>query len=56
MMPENIVITVLGSQVAEMAGNASWSNVLPFGLAVVSWVVFCPGVQLLVMRLTREQG
>jgi phospholipase D1/2 len=56
MIPGNVLMAVLGSQVAEMARNASWSNVLLFGLAVAGWIAFCLCVQLVATRLTGEQA
>jgi len=55
MAPGNLALAALGSQFVELARNASWSNLLLFGLVLVAWVAFCLVVQMLLTRSTREQ-
>ena len=51
MMPGIIVMAVLGAQIADLARDASWTNALLFGLAIVAWIALCLGVQFLVTWL-----
>jgi hypothetical protein len=41
-------MAALGAQIADLARNASLSNVLVLVLAVAAWIAFCLGVQFLV--------
>jgi len=48
MAPGIITMAALGSQIAELARNASWSNVLWFGLTILLWITACLAVQFVV--------
>ena len=48
MAPGIAVMAALGAQIADLARNASLSNVLLLVLAVAAWIAFCLGVQFLV--------
>jgi hypothetical protein len=41
-------MAALGAQIADLARNASWANVLLLVLAVAAWIALCLGVQFLV--------
>ena len=50
-VPENILHQwrkKLGSQIADFARNASWSNALLLGLTIVLWIAVCLAVQFVV--------
>jgi uncharacterized membrane protein YdjX (TVP38/TMEM64 family) len=51
MLPGIVVMAVLGAQIADLARDASWGNVLLLGLAIVAWIALCLGVQFLVTWL-----
>lgn len=51
MMPGITVMAVLGAQIADLARDASWANVLLLGLAIAAWIAVCLGVQFLVTWL-----
>ncbi|MFK4486721.1 hypothetical protein ABIA45_001799 [Bradyrhizobium sp. USDA 336] len=40
-------MAVLGSQIAELARNASWSNMLLLVLAFLGWLGVCAGAQFM---------
>lgn len=48
MAPGIAVMAALGAQIADLARNASWTNVLLLVLAVAAWIALCLGVQFLV--------
>jgi phospholipase D1/2 len=48
MAPGIAVMAALGAQIADLARNASWANVLLLALAVAAWIALCLGVQFLV--------
>ena len=43
--PGILAMAVLGSQIAELARNASWSNMLLLALAFLGWLALCAGAQ-----------
>lgn len=43
--PGILAMAVLGSQIAELARNASWSNILLLVLAFLGWLGVCAGAQ-----------
>lgn len=45
--PGILTMAVLGSQIAELARNASWSNMLLLVLAFLGWLGICAGAQFL---------
>lgn len=45
MMPGILAMAVLGAQIADLARNASWSNVLLLALAFLGWLGICAGAQ-----------
>ncbi|WP_246504312.1 VTT domain-containing protein [Bradyrhizobium agreste] len=47
MMPGILAMAVLGAQIADLARNASWSNVLLLTLAFLGWLGVCAGAQFL---------
>jgi uncharacterized membrane protein YdjX (TVP38/TMEM64 family) len=51
MIPGIATMAVLGAQIADLARNASWTNVLLLGLAIIAWIAVCLGVQFLVTWL-----
>ena len=44
-------MAALGAQIADLARNASWTNALLLGVAIVAWITVCLGVQFLVTWL-----
>lgn len=48
MVPGIAVMAALGAQIADLARNASWSNALLLGLAILAWIALCLCVQFLV--------
>ena len=48
MAPGIAVMAALGAQIADLARNASWTNVLLLALAILAWIALCLGVQFLV--------
>jgi uncharacterized membrane protein YdjX (TVP38/TMEM64 family) len=48
MAPGIITMAALGSQIADFATNASWSNALMLGLTIVLWIAICLAVQFVV--------
>jgi uncharacterized membrane protein YdjX (TVP38/TMEM64 family) len=48
MAPGIITMAALGSQIADFAKNASWSNALLLGLTIVLWIAVCLAVQFVV--------
>jgi phosphatidylserine/phosphatidylglycerophosphate/cardiolipin synthase-like enzyme/uncharacterized membrane protein YdjX (TVP38/TMEM64 family) len=51
MAPGILVMAALGAQIADLARNASWTNALLLGLAIIAWIALCLGVQFLVTWL-----
>ncbi|MEH2625317.1 phospholipase D1/2 [Bradyrhizobium sp. AZCC 1719] len=51
MAPGIAVMAALGAQIADLARNASWINVLLLALAILAWIALCLGVQFLVTWL-----
>jgi phospholipase D1/2 len=51
MAPGILVMAALGAQIADLARNASWTNALLLGLAIIAWIAVCLGVQFLVTWL-----
>lgn len=47
MMPGILAMAVLGAQIADLARNASWSNLLLLALAFLGWLGICAGAQFL---------
>jgi phospholipase D1/2 len=45
MTPGILAMAVLGAQIADLARNASWANILLLALAFLSWVAICAGAQ-----------
>ncbi|MDA9496341.1 VTT domain-containing protein [Bradyrhizobium sp. CCBAU 11357] len=45
MMPGILAMAVLGAQIADLARNASWSNIALLALAFLSWLGICAGAQ-----------
>ncbi|MET4296954.1 phospholipase D1/2 [Bradyrhizobium sp. LB5.2] len=45
MTPGILAMAVLGAQIADLARNASWTNILLLALAFLSWVAICAGAQ-----------
>ncbi len=45
MMPGILAMAVLGAQIADLARNASWSNLLLLALAFLGWLGICAGAQ-----------
>lgn len=45
MMPGILAMAVLGAQIADLARNASWSNIALLALAFLGWVGICAGAQ-----------
>ncbi|WP_404651728.1 hypothetical protein [Bradyrhizobium sp. USDA 336] len=45
--PGILAMAVLGSQIAELARNASWSNMLLLVLAFLGWLGVCAGAQFM---------
>lgn len=43
--PGILAMAVLGSQIAELARNASWTNMLLLALAFLGWLALCAGAQ-----------
>jgi phospholipase D1/2 len=52
MAPGLVAMAVLGSQIADFARNASWSNALLLGLTISGWILLCLLVQFVVTWLT----
>ena len=48
MSPGIVTMAALGSQIAELAHNASLSNTIWFGLTVLLWIAVCLAVQFVV--------
>lgn len=48
MAPGIAVMAALGAQIADLARNASWANVLLLAFAIAAWIALCLGVQFLV--------
>ncbi len=48
MAPGIAVMAALGAQIADLARNATWANVLLLALALAAWIALCLGVQFLV--------
>ena len=48
MAPGIAVMAALGAQIADLAGNASWTNAVLLALAIAAWIALCLGVQFLV--------
>jgi phospholipase D1/2 len=48
MAPGIAVMAALGAQIADLARNASWTNVVLLALAILAWIALCLGVQFLV--------
>ncbi|XIA67112.1 VTT domain-containing protein [Bradyrhizobium sp. TZ2] len=51
MAPGITAMAALGAQIADLARNASWTNALLLGLAIIAWIAVCLGVQFLVTWL-----
>lgn len=51
MLPGIATMAALGAQIADLARNATWTNALLLGLAIVAWIALCLGVQFLVTWL-----
>ena len=51
MAPGIAAMAALGAQIADLARNASWTNALLLGLAIIAWIAVCLGVQFLVTWL-----
>lgn len=45
MTPGILAMAVLGAQIADLARNASWTNMLLLALAFLGWVAICAGAQ-----------
>ncbi|UWU89352.1 VTT domain-containing protein [Bradyrhizobium sp. CB1015] len=45
MMPGILAMAVLGGQIADLARNASWSNIALLALAFLGWLGICAGAQ-----------
>ncbi|QIO34010.1 VTT domain-containing protein [Bradyrhizobium sp. 1(2017)] len=45
MMPGILAMAVLGAQIADLARNASWSNISLLALAFLGWLGVCAGAQ-----------
>jgi uncharacterized membrane protein YdjX (TVP38/TMEM64 family) len=45
MMPGILAMAVLGAQIADLARNASWSNMALLALAFLGWLGICAGAQ-----------
>ncbi|WP_245452202.1 VTT domain-containing protein [Bradyrhizobium forestalis] len=45
MMPGILAMAVLGAQIADLARNASWSNISLLALAFMGWLGICTGAQ-----------
>lgn len=45
MMPGILAMAVLGAQIADLARNASWSNISLLALAFLGWLGICAGAQ-----------
>jgi phospholipase D1/2 len=56
MAPGIAVMAVLGAQIADLARNASWTNVVLFGLAILAWIALCLCVQFLVTWLAGRRA
>jgi phospholipase D1/2 len=52
MAPGIITMALLGTQIADFARHASWSNALPLALTIVLWITVCLAVQFLVTWIT----
>lgn len=48
MAPGIIAMAALGTQIADFARNASWSNAIPLGLTILLWIAVCLAVQFVV--------
>jgi phosphatidylserine/phosphatidylglycerophosphate/cardiolipin synthase-like enzyme/uncharacterized membrane protein YdjX (TVP38/TMEM64 family) len=48
MAPGIVTMAALGSQIAELARNASWSNGLWLGVTILLWIAACLAVQFVV--------
>jgi uncharacterized membrane protein YdjX (TVP38/TMEM64 family) len=48
MAPGIAVMAALGAQIADLARNTSWTNVVLLALAILAWIALCLGVQFLV--------
>jgi len=48
MAPGIAVMAALGAQIADLARNASWTNVALLAFAILAWIALCLGVQFLV--------
>ncbi len=55
MTPGILAMSALGSQIADLARNASWSSALLLGLAFAAWIAICFGAQFLVTWLAARQ-
>jgi len=45
MTPGILTMAVLGAQIADLARNASWTNVVLLALAFLGWLAICAGAQ-----------
>ena len=48
MAPGILMMAALGSQIAELARNGSWSNFLWLGMTILLWIAVCLAVQFVV--------
>ncbi|MET0678266.1 MAG: VTT domain-containing protein, partial [Bradyrhizobium sp.] len=56
MMPGIAVMAVLGAQIADLARNASWTNVVLLAVAILAWIALCLCVQFLVTWLAGRRA
>jgi phospholipase D1/2 len=45
MTPGILAMAVLGAQIADLARNASWTNILLLALSFLGWLAICAGAQ-----------
>ena len=56
MAPGIAVMAVLGAQIADLARNASWTNVVLLAVAILAWIALCLCVQFLVTWLAGRRA
>ncbi len=56
MAPGIITMAALGSQIADVAEDASWSNILLLILALLAWLAICFGAQFVATWLSGRRG
>lgn len=56
MAPGILMMSALGSQIADLARDASWSNALLLGFGIAGWIAICLVVQFLMTWLAQRRN